>query len=470
MANRAREAESDALNKLFGQMNRTKEIDAEKRRLQKEVTGDKDIAPAQTELQAPPTQAHPIVSSYLEKKKQEEAEQARIDKEKREKALADIQRMEQEAAAARAKAAKEKKVEEKKTEEKKEAVSGIQLTDVTPISKQNSVPAPNAPVDTPAKAQKESDSKKTQEQKPVVTEKAKPKGGLFGVFGGGKKEKAPENKKVSEASTGSSPVSDVKSEPKVEKEQPVQEKKPDSNVAPAEAATTEQPDKPVQKVPIKKAPVAAKTGTAEQKPEPKAEPKAKTKVETKAETKEAETRLMARGNSGMKLEKPKEDKLPITAIIPMKSDRGSRYDSAMKASNAFRTNVYLSCIYNDSTKEGAYGLVVDMGDKRIIHGMCGHTSDEWEYGFAGAIEAMRICRENNVKEIMFVVLDPLCEILQQNADGLRWGYSYTRSQFSKAISSLKQDAAIGFIPEKLENDFQDLAETIAKTLVAPTQQ
>lgn len=105
--------------------------------------------------------------------------------------------------------------------------------------------------------------------------------------------------------------------------------------------------------------------------------------------------------------------------------------------------------------------------KRIIHGMCGHTSDEWEYGFAGAIEAMRICTENNVKEIMFVVLDPLCEILQQNADGLRWGYSYTRSQFTKAIDVLKREAAIGFIPEHVESEFQDLAETIAKTLVFP---
>lgn len=134
---------------------------------------------------------------------------------------------------------------------------------------------------------------------------------------------------------------------------------------------------------------------------------------------------------------------------------------------AFRTNVFLTCVYNDETREGAYGIVVDMGDKRIIHGMCGHTSDEWEYGFAGAIEAMRICTENNVKEIMFVVLDPLCEILQQNADGLRWGYSYTRSQFTKAIDVLKREAAIGFIPEHVESEFQDLAETIAKTLVFP---
>lgn len=135
--------------------------------------------------------------------------------------------------------------------------------------------------------------------------------------------------------------------------------------------------------------------------------------------------------------------------------------------DAFRTNVFLTCVYNDETREGAYGIVVDMGDKRIIHGMCGHTSDEWEYGFAGAIEAMRICTENNVKEIMFVVLDPLCEILQQNADGLRWGYSYTRSQFTKAIDVLKREAAIGFIPEHVESEFQDLAETIAKTLVFP---
>ena len=54
-----------------------------------------------------------------------------------------------------------------------------------------------------------------------------------------------------------------------------------------------------------------------------------------------------------------------------------------------------------------------------------------------------------------------------NADGLRWGYSYTRSQFTKAIDVLKREAAIGFIPEHVESEFQDLAETIAKTLVFP---
>ncbi len=93
--------------------------------------------------------------------------------------------------------------------------------------------------------------------------------------------------------------------------------------------------------------------------------------------------IMARGQSGMQMEKPKTDKLSITGIVPMKSDRGSKYYSAMKASNAFRTNVFLTCVYNDETREGAYGIVVDMGDKRIIHGMCGHTSDEWE---------LRLCR------------------------------------------------------------------------------
>lgn len=56
---------------------------------------------------------------------------------------------------------------------------------------------------------------------------------------------------------------------------------------------------------------------------------------------------------------------------------------------------------------------------------------------------------------------------RQNADGLRWGYSYTRSQFTKAIDVLKREAAIGFIPEHVESEFQDLAETIAKTLVFP---
>lgn len=70
--------------------------------------------------------------------------------------------------------------------------------------------------------------------------------------------------------------------------------------------------------------------------------------------------IMARGQSGMQMEKPKTDKLSITGIVPMKSDRGSKYDSAMKASNAFRTNVFLTCVYNDETREGAYGIVVDM--------------------------------------------------------------------------------------------------------------
>ena len=237
---------------------------------------------------------------------------------------------------------------------------------------------------------------------------------------------------------------------------------------PVSEQISEQPKPPV--IPAKdKKPVTDKTASApemksEAKPVQKPVPQPAQRTESPQKGNSA---IMARGQSGMQMEKPKTDKLSITGIVPMKSDRGSKYDSAMKASNAFRTNVFLTCVYNDETREGAYGIVVDMGDKRIIHGMCGHTSDEWEYGFAGAIEAMRICTENNVKEIMFVVLDPLCEILQQNADGLRWGYSYTRSQFTKAIDVLKREAAIGFIPEHVESEFQDLAETIAKTLVFP---
>lgn len=461
MSNKAREAESEALNKLFGQMNRNKEIDAEKRRLQKEASGDKEITPVQTELQAPPTRAHPIVSDYLRKKKEEEEEQARLDKEKRKKALEELEKMEKEAADARERAREKQQAQEAGGDNKgapEKTNTGLQLTDVKPITKTDTKSTQSQAGQPLTESHKKSEPKKEAEQKAVsnepkkestpVAEKAKTKGGFFGVFGGGKKDKQAEDKKAKDVPVGlkKEPLPEQKSEetkatPKVET--PKMETPKD--------AVPVQPKKPVQNVPIKKVPVNVPEG------------------EQKAVAKEEENHLMARGNSGMKMEKPKEEKLPITAIIPMKSDRGSRYDSAMKASNAFRTNVYLSCLYNDNTKEGGYGLVVDMGDKRIIHGMCGHTSDEWEYGFAGAIEAMRICRENNVKEIMFVVLDPLCEILQQNADGLRWGYSYTRSQFSKAISSLKQEAAIGFIPEKLENDFQDLAETIAKTLVMQTQ-
>ena len=201
--------------------------------------------------------------------------------------------------------------------------------------------------------------------------------------------------------------------------------------------------------------------------------RAKADAEMAANEKEVEAQTaIAQRNNELQLAKAKlkaeADKAAADANAAGQIQTNLRAKEIKEAeADAFRTNVFLTCVYNDETREGAYGIVVDMGDKRIIHGMCGHTSDEWEYGFAGAIEAMRICTENNVKEIMFVVLDPLCEILQQNADGLRWGYSYTRSQFTKAIDVLKREAAIGFIPEHVESEFQDLAETIAKTLVFP---
>lgn len=170
----------------------------------------------------------------------------------------------------------------------------------------------------------------------------------------------------------------------------------------------------------------------------------------------------------------REEKLSITEIIPMKTDNGSIYDSAVKPSNAFRANVFLDCSYNEKTHEGCYGLVVDMGSKKMIQGTSGQTSDEWEYGFLGIIHAIRICRENNVKEVMFIIRDPLCEIIQQNTDGLIWGYSLTRREFYNEFQRSKGEFASGFYNGELSNDslqlYRDLAETISRTLIFPPQE
>lgn len=170
----------------------------------------------------------------------------------------------------------------------------------------------------------------------------------------------------------------------------------------------------------------------------------------------------------------REEKLSITEIIPMKTDNGSIYDSAVKPSNAFRANVFLDCSYNEKTHEGCYGLVVDMGSKKRIQGTSGQTSDEWEYGFLGIIHAICICRENNVKEVMFIIRDPLCEIIQQNTDGLIWGYSLTRREFYNEFQRSKGEFASGFYNGELSNDslqqYRDLAETISRTLIFPPQE
>lgn len=439
-------AESEALNKLFNNMTQRKVDAAEKEKLKKEENKGEQVE-AKKPLQAAPTTSRPIHSEYLEKKKKEEEEAKRIEEARRAKMRKQIEKEEAEKAEQERKLAEERKKQEaerkKKEEERLANLFGVTAKKepkpqsnpaVKPATKDEPVKEESLPVKDESKDETtESKTKEALHVFETVLNKAEENEQ-------GPKDAEPEQKKVA----------------------PVIAKPPVSE------QISEQPKPPV--IPAKdKKPVTDKTASApEMKPEAKPVQKPVSQPAQRTESpQKGNSAIMARGQSGMQMEKPKTDKLSITGIVPMKSDRGSKYDSAMKASNAFRTNVFLTCVYNDETREGAYGIVVDMGDKRIIHGMCGHTSDEWEYGFAGAIEAMRICTENNVKEIMFVVLDPLCEILQQNADGLRWGYSYTRSQFTKAIDVLKREAAIGFIPEHVESEFQDLAETIAKTLVFP---
>lgn len=441
-------AESEALNKLFNNMTQRKVDAAEKEKLKR---GENKGEQSETKkpLQAAPTTSRPIHSEYLEKKKKEEEEAKRVEEARRAKMRKQIEKEEAEKAERERQLAEERKkqeAEKKKKENERLAnlfgVTARKDPDPEPQSNPDAEPAvkdkPAKEESLPAKEEVKSNSadSKTQE--------------ALNVFEAVLNKTEENEQEPKDVELEQKKVAPVIAKPSVPEQIPEQPKPP---VIPAN-------DKKF--TPDKTAPAP------EMKPEtkPVQQPIPKPAQRTESPQK-GNSAIMARGQSGMQMEKPKTDKLSITGIVPMKSDRGSKYDSAMKASNAFRTNVFLTCVYNDKTREGAYGIVVDMGDKRIIHGMCGHTSDEWEYGFAGAIEAMRICTENNVKEIMFVVLDPLCEILQQNADGLRWGYSYTRSQFTKAIDVLKREAAIGFIPERVESEFQDLAETIAKTLVFP---
>lgn len=112
-----------------------------------------------------------------------------------------------------------------------------------------------------------------------------------------------------------------------------------------------------------------------------------------------------------------------------------------------------------------------MGNKRLIQGVSGRTSDEWEYGFRGIVDAIKICLENNVKEVMFVIREPLCEIIQQNTEGMIWGYSMTRQVFYNTYQDSKRHFASGFYSGELQSDelmnYRDLAETISRTLIFP---
>lgn len=327
-------AESEALNKLFNNMTQRKVDAAEKEKLKKEENKGEQVE-AKKPLQAAPTTSRPIHSEYLEKKKKEEEEAKRIEEARRAKMRKQIEKEEAEKAEQERKLAEERKKQEaerkKKEEERLANLFGV-TAKKEPKPQSNPVVKP-ATKDEPVK--EESLPVKDESKNEAAESKTKEALHVFETVLNkteeneqGPKDAEPEQKKVAP----------VIAKPSVSEQ------------------ISEQPKPPV--IPVKdKKPVTDKTvSTPEMKSEAKPVQKPVSQPAQRTESpQKGNSAIMARGQSGMQMEKPKTDKLSITGIVPMKSDRGSKYDSAMKASNAFRTNVssFLTPIFGCSDRNNS---------------------------------------------------------------------------------------------------------------------
>lgn len=470
------QAENDALLNLFNRMNTQKTQQAQRLDYAHQAGLDIDKK-SDTPLPAP-TAPNPIHSDYLEQKRREDAERQRAERQQREA----IQRQ---------------------LEDEKEQLSRMnrQLQGNAP-QKEEPHPTQASASKQPAKPSASTTSKPATPESPA---KPRPKGkpNAFGVSPA-QPHSAKENppKRDTAVPVTPSPTSAPAQEtqkPVLDNIEPVTATKAESASLKPAPAPKPQPEK---KVPVKPADtqqakpadsttshvsdsdikaalgaIFGKKSDTSKVPRPTSTPaEAATRpFQQKAKAPAGSNRSIAVRPNGMAMTATgsKDEKLSITGIIPMKTDNGSIYDSAVKPSNAFRANVFLDCSYNEKDNAGCYGLVVDMGTKKMIQGTSGQTSDEWEYGFLGIIHAIRICRENNVKEVMFIIREPLCEVIQQNTEGLIWGYSLTRKEFYNEFQRSKGEFATGFYSGDLNNEglqqYQDLAETISRTLIFPPQ-
>lgn len=471
------ETENEAIDRLFNRMASRKVAETAKQEFARESGVELQRGPA--EPLPPPDKPRPVQSSYLERKKKEEA--AKKEKERQRQETLRKQIEEDQAAVQRM----------------NEQLHGKGKKDEAPVSVPNqNIPEPVEPQKTVAQEKQPGTREEEQatqikleeiqiavhgEQptKPSSPEEKPGKKNAFGISLPFPKKPKPETQQKPDETNNEPPTTSVKGSTESPKKKntgkdiaPRPDTKKPESVKKEPVLKSEPADTAVDAKEVNDA-LAAILGNVPTHQENGTEKKKSTSLAVKNSDRRADPSQNAlTPGMGMHLSKPKTgDTLSVTEIIPLKSDYGSVYDSAVKPSNAFRSNVFLDCSYNEKTHEGGYGLVVDMGNKRLIQGVSGRTSDEWEYGFRGIVDAIKICLENNVKEVMFVIREPLCEIIQQNTEGMIWGYSMTRQVFYNTYQDSKRHFASGFYSGELQSDelmnYRDLAETISRTLIFP---
>lgn len=479
------QAENSALQTLFNRMNSKKTEQAQ--RLDYAHEAGLEIPKSNTSEQLPPpSQPSPIHSDYLDQKRREDEARKLSEEQQRE----NIRRqLEQETAQLNhmnrqlssndsdSSADKQQLPIAKKPNGQKQNVFLSGKKQGTPSQK---TPEGKKPADSKSTAPQNNFDAHSAPQKPAETGKKEPQ--LTQIRLEGQTNQDVKNVQGNETSAEQVKPADSKlahgATPAKKKEKKPPVAHPESQGTAPTASTPHVNDSDIRATLgaiFGKKPIASQPAS-QQAQIPVSSGKQQSQFSMNAGTEKGTSRSIAVRSNGMQMTPTgtREEKLSITEIIPMKTDNGSIYDSAVKPSNAFRGNVFLDCSYNEKTHEGCYGLVVDMGSKKMIQGTSGQTSDEWEYGFLGIIHAIRICRENNVKEVMFIIRDPLCEIIQQNTDGLIWGYSLTRREFYNEFQRSKGEFASGFYNGELNNDslqqYRDLAETISRTLIFPPQE
>ncbi|MEG1640520.1 MAG: hypothetical protein RR415_00295 [Ruthenibacterium sp.] len=234
--------------------------------------------------------------------------------------------------------------------------------------------------------------------------------------------------------------------------------------APAEEPTLTEAEESPEISAFVKEPMS--TETAKVPVEVTAPAKEPTPMESTSEAKNAESTSMEK--SGDKPSAPHKNELTtlnVTGIIPLKSERNSKFESAVAPTNAYSANVYMAFAYNEKTSRGAYSVVIDMGNKVILDSLSGHTDDEYEYAFAGAIKAFEETTKNHVKEVTVYVVDPINSILQQNSFGLQFGFSSTRKQYIAAARKALDESYVTFNDSKIQSEYQSLAQLVVDGLV-----
>lgn len=148
--------------------------------------------------------------------------------------------------------------------------------------------------------------------------------------------------------------------------------------------------------------------------------------------------------------------------VELRSDRDSQFRPAIESADVFAAQVFLAHRYNEDKKVGAYAIAVNMGEKKYLASLGGHTADAYEYGFAGAIAAFEYAMANNIREVTVFTEPELADVLQQNVNALMFGYSATRRKYVEVAQNALRNIYIEFDVRKVSNELADLALTMAQ--------